>query len=112
MCITRFEQDGSIVAVVAHVDIAGRTLAEETLRESEGEFRFFSKLGEANRALREPEQVLEVTARMLGRHLRASRLCGGRARRRSLFDPARTEEADDERSGDDRAERCEAGQEL
>jgi len=54
-------------------DISERKRAEQVLRESEVRLRFLNDLGEATRALADPAQIMAVTARMLGGHLRASR---------------------------------------
>lgn len=54
-------------------DITVQTKREEVRRESEGYFRFLDELGEATRLLTEPEEIMALTARMLGGHLRASR---------------------------------------
>ncbi len=45
----------------------------EVSRESEGYFRFLDALGEATRPLTEPGEIMALTARTLGGHLRASR---------------------------------------
>jgi GAF domain-containing protein len=50
-----------------------RKRGEQALRESEGRHRFLADLAAATQALTDPEEVMEVTARMLGRHLGADR---------------------------------------
>src|SRR6185295_17884949 len=54
-------------------DITERRRTEQALRESEEHFHFLNDLAEATRTLADPEQIMAVTARMLGMHLRASR---------------------------------------
>jgi two-component system, cell cycle sensor histidine kinase and response regulator CckA len=46
---------------------------EEALRESESRLRLLNELGEATRAVSDPELILPVALRLLGRHLRVSR---------------------------------------
>lgn len=47
--------------------------AELRLRESEWRLRFLNDLGNATRALAEPEEIMAATMRLLGHYLRASR---------------------------------------
>ncbi len=54
-------------------DITKRKRAEEVLHESEGRFRFLSELGDATRALSNPDEIMATVARMLGQHLQVSR---------------------------------------
>jgi PAS domain S-box-containing protein len=55
------------------LDIHERKRAEAAVRESEEYFRFLNDLSEGTRTLADPAQIMAVTARMLGEHLRASR---------------------------------------
>ena len=50
-----------------------RRHVEEALRESEGRLRLLNALGEATRAITDPEQILPVALRMLGEHLGVAR---------------------------------------
>ena len=50
-----------------------RAQAEEALRESEVRLRLLNDLGEATRAVADPELILPVALRLLGQHLRVSR---------------------------------------
>ena len=55
------------------LDITERKLMDRALRESEEHFRFLNDLSEATRTLADPQQIMAVTVRMLGEHLRVSR---------------------------------------
>ncbi|MEA3208731.1 MAG: hypothetical protein QOE70_1788 [Chthoniobacter sp.] len=55
------------------IDITERKRTEQALRESEAHFHFLNDLSEATRTLADSAQIMAVTARMLGEHLRASR---------------------------------------
>jgi PAS domain S-box-containing protein len=57
----------------AVIDITERKRMDQALRDSEEHFRFLNDLFEAMRTLNDPEDILAVTARMLGKHLGASR---------------------------------------
>jgi signal transduction histidine kinase/CheY-like chemotaxis protein/putative methionine-R-sulfoxide reductase with GAF domain len=48
-------------------------VAAEALRDSEARLRLLNDLGEATRGLSDPEEVLPIALRLLGRHLRVSR---------------------------------------
>ncbi len=67
------ERDGDAVFLAVINDISERKQAEQSIRDSEEYFRFLNDLVNATRELSEPEQILEVTSRMLGAHLNASR---------------------------------------
>ena len=54
-------------------DITARKETEQALRVSEEHFRFLNDLAKATRSLDDPAQIMAVTSRMLGQHLRASR---------------------------------------
>ncbi len=62
-----------IYLVPSGIVIEERVRTAQALRESEEHFRFLNDLSEATRTLADPAQIMAVTARMLGRHLRASR---------------------------------------
>lgn len=53
--------------------LIGRTAMEASLRDSEERFRFLNDLSEATRTLDDPAQIMAVTSRLLGGHLRACR---------------------------------------
>ena len=53
--------------------LIGRTAMEASLRDSEERFRFLNDLSEATRTLADPAQIMAVTSRLLGGHLRACR---------------------------------------
>jgi two-component system, sensor histidine kinase and response regulator len=55
------------------LDISERKRTDQALRESEEHFRFLNDLSEATRTLVDPGQIMAVTSRMLGEHLRVSR---------------------------------------
>ncbi|MEO8127826.1 MAG: PAS domain S-box protein, partial [Bryobacteraceae bacterium] len=55
------------------LDITERKRTDRALRESEEYFRFLDHLSGATRALSDPHQIMSVTARLLGQHLRVSR---------------------------------------
>ena len=56
-----------------NTDVEVLKQAETAIRESEERFRFLNNLADATRTLADPAQIMAVTARMLGQHLRASR---------------------------------------
>lgn len=65
---------GQVIFIVPSGNvIEERVKAEAAIRESEEHFRFLNDLSVATRSLADPAQIMEVTARMLGRHLGASR---------------------------------------
>jgi len=55
------------------IDITERKQTDRALAQSEEHFRFLNDLSEQTRTLANPDQIMAVTARMLGRHLRVSR---------------------------------------
>jgi len=55
------------------VDVTATRRAEAALKESEERLRFLDRLGQATRALTDATRVMEVTARMLGEYLGATR---------------------------------------
>ncbi len=65
---------GSIIGASKVVrDITERRRTDQAIRESEERFRFLNNLVETTRTLADPAQIMAVTARMLGEHLRVSR---------------------------------------
>jgi PAS domain S-box-containing protein len=66
-------EDSSDEGVCFLLDITERKRTDQALRESEERFRFLNDLSEATRSLADPEQIMAVTARMLGGYLHASR---------------------------------------
>ena len=53
--------------------LAAQVGAQRALRESEGRLRFLDDLGQATQAAQDPREVMELTTRMLGEYLGASR---------------------------------------
>ncbi len=60
------------VILVFH-GVTAKRKDERRLAESESRLRFLNELTEATRALAEPAQIMEATARLLGTHLKVSR---------------------------------------
>jgi PAS domain S-box-containing protein len=56
-----------------NTDVETLKQAEAAVRRSEEYFRFLNDLSEATRTLADPSQIMEVTARMLGEYMQASR---------------------------------------
>ena len=67
------EHPAVLAIAVNYRDITDSKQTEQALRVSEEHFRFLNDLSEATRTLFDPEQIMAVTARMLGEHLHASR---------------------------------------
>lgn len=67
--------DGLVVRewVGVSVDVTAAQVAEAALRRSELQLRFLDRLGVATRSLTEAEEVMQVTARLLGEYLGATR---------------------------------------
>ncbi|HYW58346.1 MAG TPA: ATP-binding protein [Polaromonas sp.] len=67
-------EDGQLQEWVGFcVDVTDSRRAEETLKASEGRLQFLDQLGQATRALTDADELMQVTARMLGQHLGATR---------------------------------------
>ncbi|MFN7914815.1 MAG: PAS domain S-box protein [Vicinamibacterales bacterium] len=67
--------DGTGVKWVGlNVDIHARTMAEDALRDSEAIQAFLVKLGDTLRPLSDPTEIQREASRLLGEHLRASRV--------------------------------------
>lgn len=65
--------DGRPAGVLAVViDTTDRTTAEAKLREREERLRLFDELSEEIRLLTRPDEIMALTARLLGQHLQAS----------------------------------------
>ena len=62
-----------------------RKRGERALRESEGRHRFLADLAVANQAFTDPEELMSVAARMLGRHLGADRCAYAEVEDESVF---------------------------
>jgi PAS domain S-box-containing protein len=73
MVVTPLTGDPPSGAVVMHVNITERRRTELALQLSEARLHLLNDLGEATRALAEPEQIMAVTVRLLGENLQVSR---------------------------------------
>ena len=65
-------QSAPVVALILH-DLTVTRRAEEAIRQGEERLRFLNELGEATRALADPERIMATVTRLLGQHLRVSR---------------------------------------
>jgi PAS domain S-box-containing protein len=67
-------QDGEVREWIGlSVDVTDSRQAEVALKESEDRFRFLDRLGQATRTLTDANELMAVTARMLGEYLGATR---------------------------------------
>lgn len=66
------EADAPPAVVVMVRDLTVMRQAQEAIRQGEERFRFLSDLGEATRALTDPEQIMATITRLLGQHLLSS----------------------------------------
>jgi PAS domain S-box-containing protein len=60
-------------AILVFHDVTAKRKEERQLAGSESRLRFLNGISEATRTLAEPAQIMEVTARLLGTHLKVSR---------------------------------------
>lgn len=73
LAVSETKIDRGVVYTGIVRDISDRKRIEMNSRESEERFRFLNDLAGAMRVVSSPEEVMAVTARMLGQHLKASR---------------------------------------
>jgi two-component system cell cycle sensor histidine kinase/response regulator CckA len=71
--LTRDDEGNPISLLGTLLDVTNRKAVQDGLRESEQRLRLLHELGEATRALSDPEQIMPVALRVLGTQLRASR---------------------------------------
>ena len=69
----RGESGETLGVILVFHDVAEKRAIERTLRESERRLDFLNHLGEATRPLTTAEEIMSVSTRMLGEHLRVSR---------------------------------------